>query len=81
MAMKVSKAVNVGIDIGKQCLDVFILERELQIQFSNDAEGIRNLLGRLGRYKVERIVVEATGRYERELVDRAVETRTAHYRG
>ena len=73
MAMKVSSAVNVGIDVGKSLLDAYIYERDIHIQVNNDAEGIRKLLGRLNRYKVERIVVEATGRYERSLVTMAFE--------
>jgi transposase len=73
MAKKVSNAVNVGIDVGKSFLDAYIYERDLHIQEKNDPEGIRKLLGRLNRYQVERIVVEATGRYEREIVAAAFE--------
>ena len=73
MAMKQSKSVNIGIDVGKQMLDVYIHERDTHIQVSNNAEGIRKLLGRLNRYQVQRIVVEATGRLEREIVSSALE--------
>ena len=73
MAMKESKAVNIGIDVGKNVLDAYIHERDIHIQVTNDGKGIQKLLGRLNRYQVERIVVEATGRYERELAAAAVD--------
>jgi len=61
-------SVNVGIDVGKHQLDVHILERDLHLEITNDAEGIRKLLGRLARYTLSRVVVEATGRREYDLV-------------
>jgi len=73
MAIKPSKAVNIGIVVGKHVLDVYIHERDIHLQANNDADGIRKLLGRLNRYQVARIVVEATGRYERELAVAAFE--------
>lgn len=73
MAMKVSKVVNVGIDVGKHVLDVYIYERDVHFQESNDAAGIRKILSRIARYNVERVVVEATGRYERAIVVSAFE--------
>jgi len=73
MTKKKSSVVNVGVDIGKAQLDAYIYERDLHISVSNDRNGIRSLLGRLGRYKIARIVVEATGRYEHDLVTAAVE--------
>ncbi|MCC6710130.1 MAG: IS110 family transposase [Gammaproteobacteria bacterium] len=65
--------VNVGIDVGKQSLDVVIHERGLHFTVDNDAAGIRSLLGRLSRYRLARIVVEATGRREYALVVAAAE--------
>ncbi len=66
-------SVNVGIDVGKRQLDVCIHERDINFQVSNDAKGIRTLIGRLGRYDLSRVVVEATGRRETELVIAAAE--------
>ena len=66
-------SVNVGIDVGKHQLDVCIHERDIQFQVTNDAKGIRTLIGRLGRYNLARVVVEATGRRETELVIAAAE--------
>lgn len=73
MAMKVNEGVNVGIDVGKSQLDVYIHERELHLTIPNSPEDIRKLLGRLSRYRLARIVVEATGRREYELVSQAAD--------
>ena len=58
MAMKTTTGVNVGIDVGKRFLDVYIHERDLHLQAPNTPEGIRKIIGRINRYSVERIVVE-----------------------
>ncbi len=67
-----NKPVNVGIDVGKSQLDIYIYERHIHFSVSNDAPGIRKALGRLGRYQLVRIVLEATGRYERAFVEAAL---------
>lgn len=59
---------NVGIDVGKSALDIFILELDLHWQCDNSEEAIKALVTRLARYKLSRVVVEATGGYERKLV-------------
>lgn len=59
---------NVGIDVGKSTLDIFILEPDLHWQCDNSEEAIKALVTRLARYKLSRVVVEATGGYERKLV-------------
>lgn len=64
---------NVGIDVGKGYLDCLILETDTYIQEPNTPEGIRHLLSRLSRFKLTRIVVEATGGYERQLVHACAE--------
>jgi transposase len=72
MSQKSIPGVNVGIDVGKAQLDAYIHERELHISVPNTPQGIRQLLGRLNRYTLARVVVEATGRYERPLVEAAL---------
>ncbi len=67
------KSVNVGIDVGKTQLDVVIHERKLHFNSPNDAAGVRYIIGRLSRYTVERVVVEATGRREYAFVLAAAE--------
>jgi transposase len=67
--LKKSKTVvNVGVDVGKHKLDICIYEKQLYWQEDNTAEGIKRLLKRLAHYQTERLVMEATGRYEFELV-------------
>ena len=53
--------IHVGVDVGKFTLDIYIHERGLYWQVENTPEGIRSALNRIGRYKVFRLVVEATG--------------------
>ena len=72
--LKKSKSkVNVGVDVGKWFLDVCLYEKDLHWQVENTPEGIKKLLGRLARYQVERLVMEATGRYQHLLVEKAFE--------
>lgn len=70
---KVSKEVNVGVDVGKAQLDIYIFERDVYFTVENNPKGICKALGRISRYKVERIVCEATGRYEHALVEAAID--------
>lgn len=65
--------VNVGVDVGKGQLDVYLYEKDVYFQVSNDLAGVRKLLGRLARYQVERLVMEATGRYQLLLAEQAFE--------
>lgn len=69
---KRSTLVNVGVDVGKAQLDICIHERELCFSVENNSKGIRQALGRIGRYRVARVVCEATGRYEHALVEAAL---------
>lgn len=63
--------VNVGVDVGKACLDVVIHEKQIHWQEANNEQGIKRILKRLSHYRVERLVMEATGRYEFELAEAA----------
>lgn len=64
--------INVGIDVSKDTLDVYLLERDLSLSVSNDEPSIASLIRRLARYRLERIVVEATGRLEHPFVSAAI---------
>ena len=68
MPKKRETSVNVGVDVGKQQLDIVIHERQRHFTVSNDTQGIQQAVRRLARYTLERIVVEATGRREYALV-------------
>lgn len=68
---KSKSSVNVGVDVGKDTLDICIHEKALHWQEPNTPEGVRALLNRLARYQVERLVMEATGRYQLLLAEQA----------
>ncbi len=56
-----------GVDVGKENLDVHVAPSGETRQFRNDAGGRRGLRKLLHSVGVELVVVEATGRYHREL--------------
>ena len=64
--------VNAGVDVSKDKLDLYLLERDLALSVPNDEQSIASLLKRLARYRLERIVVEATGRLEHAFVSAAI---------
>ena len=64
--------VNVGVDVSKSKLDVYLLERDFLLSVPNDEQAIATLISRLARYRLERIVIEATGRLEHAFVTAAV---------
>jgi transposase len=62
--------VAAGIDTGKHKLDVALHGRKECLQVSNDNAGHQKLSRWLRRYKVERVGIEASGGYEREVITR-----------
>lgn len=52
-------------------MDIYIHEKAIHWQEDNTAEGIKRILKRLSYYQVERLVMEATGRYEFQLAEAA----------
>ena len=68
---KSKSLINVGVDVGKYHLDVHLYEKDIHFQVTNTPEGIQRILKRLSYYQVERIVMEATGRYEFNLAEAA----------
>jgi transposase len=68
---KSKSSVNVGVDVGKEMLDVCIHEKNLHWQEPNSTEGVARVLRRLAHYEVERLVMEATGRYQLLLAEQA----------
>lgn len=68
---KSKTCINVGVDVGKHHLDVCLYKKAIYFQVTNCKEGIRQLLKRLAYYRVERLVMEATGRYEFQLAEAA----------
>jgi transposase len=66
--MSHNNIICVGIDIGKQSLDVAIYGAKATLQVDNTSAGHEKLVTWLRRHKVERVGVEATGGYEQEIV-------------
>lgn len=68
MKTDIAQSVTVGVDTGKLSLDIHI--RPLGIDFTvvNDAEGISKAINEIKRHLPQRIVIEATGRYEFEFI-------------
>lgn len=64
-------SVHVGVDVSKETLDIYIHEKALHWQELNTAAGIKAILKRLAHYRVERLAMEATGRYEFDLAEAA----------
>jgi len=68
MNMKSNTNINVGIDVSKRSLDIHIRPHEIDCTVSNDKAGIAEIIKQLKKYRPTRIIVEATGRLEYELV-------------
>jgi len=67
--MTTSTGKFVGIDVAKDKLDVVVLGEAKASQVSNDGKGIANLIKQMQKLQPEMIVVEATGGYQRAVVD------------
>lgn len=72
-ANRKSHTRHIGIDIGKETLDVYVFETEKHWQVANTRDGVKQLIGQLSRYQLTRVLVEATGGYERRLVEACAE--------
>jgi transposase len=59
---------SVGIDVSKDRLDVDVYPQSQPVSFSNDPQGIAQLLAWLASQPADYLIVEATGNYERALV-------------
>jgi transposase len=62
----------VGIDVSKQTLDVCILPSNQYLQVSNDIAGIQALIKKLKVFPNPRVVMEATGGYEKPVAQAMV---------
>ena len=57
----------VGIDVCKLWLDIHILPSEEAFRVPNTKAGSKEIVRRLGRYGVQLIAIEATGKWHRDL--------------
>jgi transposase len=67
--MATSTGIYVGIDVSKDRLDVAVLEEKQAWQVENTCQGIDELVQWMQERQPELIVVEATGGYQRAVVD------------
>ena len=65
---------NIGIDVGKTYLDIYILELDRYWRIFNTADDIKEFVKTIKRFNLTRIVVEATGGYERRVVELLAES-------
>ena len=59
----------VGVDVSKDTLDIAMPSTNLAFTVDNSRRGINSLIRKLSRLKVDLVVMEATGGYERALRD------------
>lgn len=64
MKNTLNQNINVGVDTGKFQLDIYLRPLDIYFSVSNDEKGIKEAINTIRKYKVERIVIEATGRLE-----------------
>jgi transposase len=69
MNKTVVQNINVGVDTGKDFLDIHIRPLDEYFKVSNNKKGIGEAIKRLRKLDIERVVIESTGRYEAEFVD------------
>src|SRR6266540_7342472 len=67
--MATSSKVYVGIDVSKDRLDIAVLGEKQTRQVENTCKGIDELVQQMVELQPELIVVEATGGYQRSVVD------------
>ena len=67
--MTTSSGTYVGVDVAKDRLDVGVLGEKQEWQVDNSESGITKLVEQMQELGPELIVVEATGGYQRAVVD------------
>jgi len=60
--------INVGVDTGKNQLDIYIRPLDIYFTVSNDEKGINKAIKEIKKYNPTRIVIEATGRLEQAFI-------------
>ena len=58
--------INVGVDTGKQQLDIYIRPLDIYFTVTNDEKGINKAIKEIKKHKTTRIVIEATGLFKTE---------------
>jgi transposase len=60
--------IDIGVDVSKKHLDIFLHQTERHFRIVNTSEGITKFANELAKYQVGQIACEATGGYESLLV-------------
>jgi transposase len=60
--------INVGVDTGKQQLDIHIRPLDIFFTVTNNEEGIKHALNEIKKHNPTRIIIEATGRLEHAFI-------------
>jgi transposase len=61
-----ANGIGVGIDVSKDTLDVATSEGSIKLRVTNDAAGLARVVDVLGELNVHRVLLEASGGYERD---------------
>ena len=75
MNKSAAQRINVGVDTGKQFLDIHVRPSHEYFQVSNDTKGISEAIKRLEKLSPESIVIESTGRYEAAFITACAKAR------
>ncbi|NTS78948.1 transposase, partial [Catenovulum sp. SM1970] len=68
MNKPLNQSVNVGVDTGKDKLDIYIRPLDIFFTVNNNEKGIKDAIQTIKTYQPERVVIEATGRLEMNFV-------------
>lgn len=60
--------INIGVDTGKQQLDIYIRPLDIFFTVSNNEKGIKQAINKIKKHHPTRIIIEATGRLEHEFI-------------
>jgi transposase len=75
MNTKKTTDINIGVDTSKSTLDFHILPSHQAFHVNNSTAGIARAIARIKKLNPTRIVIEATGRMEKNFVQACVEAR------
>lgn len=67
--------INVGVDVGKTQLDIYIRPLDIYFTVTNDEAGIKQAIKQLKQHTPTRVIIEATGRLERDFVMACADTK------
>jgi len=60
--------INIGVDTGKEQLDIHIRPLDIHFSVQNDEKGIAKAINTIKKYNPTRIIIEATGRLEHAFI-------------